>query len=114
MAGKGTHQRRLRIASGLASRLKAELGPSVRRVVLYGSVARGDDRAGSDIDLLVEVRRRTQAVEDRVSDAVTDVAIDEGELVVPIVLSSAEMRKRLPASFMARIRAEGKVLVRSG
>jgi predicted nucleotidyltransferase len=30
--------------------------PNVRIAVLYGSVARGDDRFGSDIDVLVELR----------------------------------------------------------
>jgi predicted nucleotidyltransferase len=101
----------LRIARAFAKRLKSELGPSRRRVVLYGSVARGDDHRTSDIDLLVEVRRRTRPVEDRISDAVTQVAADEGELVVPIVLTPAEVRTRLPASFLERLHAEGKVLV---
>ena len=107
------HDRRLEVARAFANRLKSDLGPSLRRVVLYGSVARGDDRGNSDIDLLVEVRRRTRSVEDQISDAVTEVAADQGELVVPIVLTANEARKRLPASFLERIRAEGKVLVRS-
>jgi predicted nucleotidyltransferase len=35
--------------------------PSVRAAVLFGSLARGDDRAGSDIDLLAELRDVTPA-----------------------------------------------------
>ena len=108
---RATHARRLRVARAFAARLQDELGPSLRRVVLYGSVARGDDHRASDIDLLVEVRRRTRPVEDRISDAVIEVAADQGELVVPIVLTPAEVRKRLPASFLERLQAEGKVLV---
>lgn len=111
MPRTSSHQRRLKVARAFAERLKSDLGPSLRRVVLYGSVARGDDGRTSDIDLLVEVRRRTRSVEDRISDAVTEVAANQGELVVPIVLTATEARTRLPASFLARIRAEGKILV---
>lgn len=111
MRSSSPHRRRIKVARAFARRLKSELGPSVRRIVLYGSVARGDDRRGSDIDLLVEVRRRSRALEARVYDAVTEVAADEGELVVPIVLTAAEVRNRLPASLRARIRDEGQVLV---
>ncbi|HHY94296.1 MAG TPA: nucleotidyltransferase domain-containing protein [Firmicutes bacterium] len=39
-------------ANLVAQLLKTEY--SARRVILYGSLARGDFRAGSDIDLLVE------------------------------------------------------------
>lgn len=111
MGANGSGARRRRVARAFARRLQAELGPALERVVLYGSVARGDDRRDSDIDLLVQVRRRTQALEARVDDAVTDVAARQGELVVPIVLTRAEVRKMLPASLVAKIRAEGKVLV---
>jgi predicted nucleotidyltransferase len=33
--------------------LGASYGPTLREIILYGSVARGDDTVGSDIDLLV-------------------------------------------------------------
>jgi predicted nucleotidyltransferase len=35
--------------------------PNVRLAVLYGSAARGDDHAGSDVDLLVAFRNDTPA-----------------------------------------------------
>lgn len=114
MRSKRAHLRRLRIARAFARDLKESLGPTLQRVTLYGSVARGDDHGGSDIDLLVEVKRRTRTVEDHVSDAVLGVAVSKGELVVPILLTPAETSRRLPASFLERIRAEGKVLVGSG
>lgn len=37
----------------IKSRLAKAYGPHLRGVVLYGSVARGDDRPDSDIDVLV-------------------------------------------------------------
>ena len=85
----------------------------MKRVTLYGSVARGEDRRGSDVDLLVEVRRRTAALEARVYSAVTEVSIEDGELLVPIVVSQTEARRKLSRSFLENVRREGVVLVRS-
>ena len=107
------HRRRVAIARRFARRLRADLGPAVKRVTLYGSVARGEDRRGSDVDLLVEVRRRTASLEARVYSAVTEVSIEDGELLVPIVVSQAEARRKLSRSFLKNVRREGVVLVRS-
>ncbi len=41
------------ILETLRSALAAVYGPRLRHIVLYGSEARGDNRADSDIDLLV-------------------------------------------------------------
>jgi predicted nucleotidyltransferase len=98
------------LAQSFARELKTQLGPQVRRIVLFGSVARGDDGAHSDIDVLVEVGRRTPALERRVFDAVARVVTDENELIVPLVLSSAERRRHVPNYLAARIRREGKTL----
>lgn len=47
----GRRAQRLEAVRALAERLVAELG--ARRVVLFGSLARGDDTEASDVDILV-------------------------------------------------------------
>ncbi|MBM3219770.1 MAG: nucleotidyltransferase domain-containing protein [Candidatus Rokubacteria bacterium] len=47
----------LPIAQVLAERVVSRFGSEVRRVILFGSRARGDARSDSDFDLLVVVRR---------------------------------------------------------
>lgn len=41
------------IAQGVAEQLRGQLGDRLRRVLLYGSWARGQGRADSDVDILV-------------------------------------------------------------
>lgn len=42
-----------RIAEDFARHLKAKYGERIERIVLFGSVARGDYREDSDVDLIV-------------------------------------------------------------
>jgi len=90
--------------------MKAKFGPQVRHIVLFGSVARGEDGQESDIDLLVEVRRRTTSLERRVYDNVAEISAENGELIVPIVLSTAERRRHVPRYLENAIRREGETI----
>jgi predicted nucleotidyltransferase len=42
----------------------------IRKIVLFGSRARGDERPWSDYDLLILVDRRDQSLVDKIYDAV--------------------------------------------
>jgi len=48
-----TVKKQTQILTAIRSALEAAYGPRLRRIVLYGSEARGEARANSDIDLLV-------------------------------------------------------------
>ena len=72
----------------LASRLRDELG--VEEVYLFGSLARGEQHQGSDIDLLV-VGDLPGRVFDRIG-----LVLERTDLPVePIVVSRASLEKRL-------------------
>jgi predicted nucleotidyltransferase len=58
-----THHRRLATAAALSRWLNEQFGEDVVEVRLYGSVARGTDGPGSDIDLLILTRRPLTANE---------------------------------------------------
>ncbi len=60
-------------------------------VILYGSAARGERRPDSDYDVLVLVERRlTRAEEDEIIDAVYDVQVGYGAIVVSIIYARSE------------------------
>src|SRR5881396_3148025 len=62
--------RRLELAKTLAGQLRTREGRNLMAVGVYGSVARGEDRAHSDVDVLVVVRRRRAAIRHHVRDGV--------------------------------------------
>jgi predicted nucleotidyltransferase len=77
---------RLALAS-FRAKLRAELGDRVRRVVLFGSVARGKARWDSDVDVLVLLDRAERADERRIIDMAADELPERGVLLSPTVMS---------------------------
>jgi predicted nucleotidyltransferase len=98
--------------SGLAGPLRAALSPLAKRIraaFVYGSVAKGTDRAASDIDLMV--------IADDVdyADVFSALQAAEGTLgrtVNPNVMSLAEWRrKRKQAGFVSRIAGQPRLFL---
>ena len=96
----------------LVDRVKAHLyemyGDGIKRVIIYGSHARGEATKDSDVDVLVLVDQSLdpREVEDSLSDLLYDMLLDEGELVSVIVLPEDHFENgNLP--FMLNVRREG-------
>lgn len=88
--------------SGLQSALRTE--PSVSLAVVFGSVARGDDDASSDVDLMVALRR--SGVAQRLALA-ERLRARTGSIVEVLALEDALRRPAL----MIEIMRDGRVLV---
>ncbi|AMM53809.1 nucleotidyltransferase domain-containing protein [Pyrococcus kukulkanii] len=86
-------------------RVEDKFGGSIESIVLFGSYARGDYSEDSDIDVLI--------VGDvdfyEIMEIVTDILLEYGELISPILLGPEELRKRKD-SFIKTILTEGKVV----
>ncbi len=94
----------------------AQLYPDeVLSVTLYGSQARGDAKAESDIDVLVVVRRDTPALRQALTDLAWQVQYESG-VVISDVIRSAEQFNRMRANrfpFYQNIEREGVLLWKS-
>ena len=88
------------LLSGLREALRTE--PAVSMAVLFGSRARGDDHPGSDVDLLVRLRRDASPRElaARLSESI-------GHHVQGVLLDDARQKPML----LGEIVREGRVLV---
>jgi len=83
----------LRVAETVAeyrSRLEAEMPSRVRRVTVFGSVARMQANEDSDVDVLVVIEPLAPRERARAIDLGTEVGLERGLVIEPLVLSSEE------------------------
>ena len=70
---------RERTLQELIARLRELEGDNLIRVILYGSVARGDAREDSDTDVFILLRNENIANGERICDITTDIDMWTGE-----------------------------------
>ena len=97
----------------MRERLEATIRPlPVERAILFGSIARGDERPESDIDVFVETRGEAEkeVVADALSRASLDFAIRFGNPLSSLILTRAEVRSRRNPQLLASIDRDGLLL----
>ena len=84
-------------------------GIGVLSIILFGSEARGDARSGSDTDLLIVVGKKTQDLEDQVSDVCMQLASEHQLALSWLVTDLDELREWQAEDndFLRNLRAEG-------
>ena len=75
------------------NRARASLSDPKVEMKLFGSKARGDDHADSDLDVLVLVSADDWTVRDKVCALATDELLDAGILISPKAFSRREWRQ---------------------
>ena len=91
--------------------LRAALAPiskSIRAAFVYGSIAKGEDTADSDIDLMIVSDRLTYA---DVFGALEEASAQLGRKIAPTIYSSKELSKRVRQdnAFVTRVLAQPKL-----
>ena len=99
--------------AGLAIPLREALAPLAKGIdaaFVYGSLAKGTDRAGSDVDLMVISRKLEYA---KLYEALQKAETALGRPVNPNLMTPQEWRKKRAErdSFAARIAAQPKIFV---
>jgi len=88
------------------------LGERLKSVILYGSYARGDFEAGSDIDIMLMVDNEDlREYNDRLLAIEVDINLNNDVLIVPIAISEEKLKKyKDVVPFYRNVIKEGKVL----
>ncbi len=97
-----------RLVEQVKAFLHEKYGEGIKRVILYGSHARGEATEDSDVDVLVltDPSLKPSEVRKSLSDLLFDMLMDEGELVSVIVVPEDFFEgHNLP--FMLNVRQEG-------
>ncbi|WP_221621774.1 nucleotidyltransferase domain-containing protein [Halocatena pleomorpha] len=94
-----------------ADRLTEECNDAVERVILYGSVARGEAREDSDVDVLVVIENESvrERVRDRASSIGFDVMIEYDVVISKQIMTEDEYDAQKDSSYLTAMRQDGRV-----
>ena len=97
-----------RLVNQIKEHLAKMYGEKIRRVILYGSCARGQATRESDIDVLLLVDKSLNPFEVRenLSDLLFDIVLDEGDLV-SVMAVPEDFFENYNSPFMLNVKKEG-------
>ena len=101
---------RVKIAHEFANAINSD---KIVRIILFGSVARGEDTEDSDIDILI-VSDYWEEIDPIITDVVGDIVLDQQELISPHIMSVDRFNNTKDYSFLTNVLEDGVVLVGSG
>mgnify|MGYP004568170589 CR=1 FL=1 len=76
------------IINDFANKVKILLGDRVKKIILYGSYARGDYNKNSDIDVMILTDLNAKEIEeyrDKISDIAFDIELEKGVIISPVI-----------------------------
>ena len=98
--------RKYEIAKNFAKTIKSD---KIKLMMLFGSVARGDYRPDSDIDILVVSNYRKE-IWPQISIIIADTIMQEGELLSVHLMSENNFNETKDYSFLTNVLKEGIIL----
>lgn len=97
---------RVEIAKNFADSIKSE---KISKIILFGSVARGDDHEESDIDILI-ISNQWEEIDSIIVDEVFKVVLESEELISPHVIPERQFDETKDFTFLANVLREGIVI----
>lgn len=97
------------------SKIQNLLKNRLKKVILYGSYARGDFNKNSDIDIMILTDLNDEEIEDyrdKISDIAYDIELDTGIILSPVIKNIEKYNMRIAfIPFYKNVQKEGVVLV---
>jgi predicted nucleotidyltransferase len=97
---------RVEIAKEFANKINSD---KIVKIILFGSVARGDDGDESDIDILI-VSPFVREIRDEINDIVVDIIINDEELISAHLMTEDHFNETKNFPFLTNVLEEGIVL----
>ena len=94
---------RISIAKEFAEKIKSEY---VERIILFGSVARNEDKEDSDIDILIITNNR-EKIQNVVDDEIARIMYDKQELISAHVMDEDLFNQTRHFSFLTNVLRDG-------
>ena len=96
------------------NQVKEILGKRLKKVILYGSYARGDYNQQSDVDIMILTDLSFEEIEeyrDKISDIAYDIELSTGIILSPVIKNIEKYNSRINfVPFYKNVEREGVVL----
>lgn len=87
-----------------------QFGNNLKRIILFGSRARGDYNEESDYDFILIFDKVSKELKEDVTHLVVDLMIEHGIVITNFIFTEEELKKRRFAPFIMNAQREGIVL----
>ncbi|MBO5152179.1 MAG: nucleotidyltransferase domain-containing protein [Methanobrevibacter sp.] len=94
---------RVEIAREFANAINSD---KIIKIILFGSVARGDDHDESDIDILI-ISNHREDIDDIISEEIAWIMYDKQELISAHVINEELFNKTKNFSFLTNVLKDG-------
>jgi predicted nucleotidyltransferase len=93
-------------------RILDELGAQVFEIILFGSKARGDSNADSDVDVLILANEENRRLQERVNIIASQISLDYDVLFNPLLIAEPRWRQMSSERFSVcrNVERDGVVL----
>lgn len=98
------------VALEYAREVRKRLGGHARRIILFGSQARGEASDGSDYDFIVVLDHRTREARDLISDAGIELLNERDAMCAALIYDESEWRNTLRFPLGWNVEREGVLL----
>lgn len=103
-----------KIINLFSEKVRELLGDKLKKIVLYGSYARGDYNKNSDIDIMILTDCNEKEIEyyrDLVSDIAFDIELENSVIISPIIKNIDKYNTKINiVPFYANVQKEGVVI----
>ena len=97
---------RIEIAKEFAKTIKSD---DIKLIMLFGSVARGEDTKESDIDILI-VSPNADDLRYKINRIAVDIILEKDEVISPHLMTEEHFNKTRNNSFLTNVLNEGVVI----
>lgn len=97
---------RIEIAREFAKAIKSD---KIKKIILFGSVAREEDTEESDIDILI-ISNEWEQIDSLITEEVFNIVLDTQELISPYILSEKQFEQTKNFNFLTNVLKEGVVI----
>jgi len=97
---------RINIARKFAEKIKSK---DIQQIILFGSVARGDDDVDSDIDILI-ISQDIKKIQDEIDDEVVEIILETNQFISAHLMTTEHFNKNKNNSFLKSVFKDGVVI----